>query len=317
MAKKRVQHEIKIIVILAVLSVIFYGLTFGIKALESHQSDETQAYIDKATMLNTFQKIVVENGEEPYALEKKEGTWYCKADDELTISNLRITMMRTVLKYFAPSRVITDGSSNWAEFGLDKPQSIITLTSNDKENTYLVGNYNPVLNQYYMALKGEDAVFMVEAKDMEDLNQTLLGLVHEPDVVSLKSENVALIKVSSSDDNYTIEVEGGKYMVKTGLETFEANPYAASSILTTFTSNAYSCVAHQIEEKDLEAYGLDKPEIKVTFTDTKGEDRIMSIGTAEDGKHYIRQNDSRIIYRFEERSYTGLLSRKQLQALKG
>ena len=156
MAKKRVQHEIKIIVILAVLSVIFYGLAFGIKAIQSHQSDETQAYIDKATMLKTFQKIQVENSEEPFVLAKKDGTWYCEADDELAISNLRITMMRTVLKYFAPSRVMTDCASNWADFGLDKPQSIITLTSGDKENTYLVGNYNPVLDQYYMALKGDD-----------------------------------------------------------------------------------------------------------------------------------------------------------------
>lgn len=317
MAKKRVQHEIKIIVILAVLSVIFFGLAFGIKAIQSHQSDETQAYIDKATMLKTFQKIQVENSEEPFVLAKKEGTWYCEADDELAISNLRITMMRTVLKYFKPSRVITDCSANWADFGLDKPQSIITLASADKENTYLVGNYNPVLDQYYMALKGDDVVFMVEAKDMEDLNQTLLGLAHEPDVVSLKSENLAAIKVSSSDDNYTIEAENGKYMVKTGLETFEANQYSATSLLTTFTSNSYRCVAHQIEEKDLGEYALDKPEIKVTFTDKEGKDHIMSIGTTEDGKHYVRQNDSRIIYSFEERSYTGLLSRKQLQALKG
>ena len=317
MAKKRIQHEIKIIIILAILSVVFFGLTFGIKAIQSHQNDETQALIDKATMAKGPKIVEVTDDNGSFTLSKTDGAWSCDVDPELPISTLKITMMRTILKYFEPVRVITDAGDRWAEFGLNHPHRIMTLTSEDEKNTYLIGNYNPVLDEYYMALEGEDAVFMMSRADMNDFDLDILGYVSDPEITGLEAKDLASIKVETKDENYMVEVSGSTYTVNTGIETFVANQYAAPNILTTFSSSAYLCVEHKAGAEELAQYGLDDPEYKVTFTDTEGKTYLMQASAAEDGRYYARENESGVIYRIEERTYTSLVERVKTETLRG
>ncbi len=317
MAKKRVQHEIRIIILLAILSVVFFGLTFGIKAIQSHKTDETQILIDNATMLAAPHTVEVVDPIEPFTLKKTDRVWSCENDPEINVSSLKITMMRTVMKYFQPIRVIEDAKDKWSEFGLDHPQRVVRLISDEKTNTYLVGDYNPILDEYYLALDGDDTVFLMSSSDMKDFNLSLLGYVKEPDAAELEAKDLAAIKVETKEVSYNITNNGGKFVVDTGVETFDAGQYVTLNILTTFTSNAYLCVAHKATPEVLKACGLDDPEYKVTFTDIEGNSYCLSASVGEDGKYYARENEKGIIYRIEERSYNNLVERVKLDTLRG
>ena len=317
MDKKREQHEIKIIIILVILSIVFYGLTFGIKAIKSHQSDDIQEYIDRATMTESSTKVEVTDDIEPFTLEKIDNKWQCLEDDEFYVSTLSITMMRTVLKYFTPERVILDAGDRWSEFGLDHPHRVMTLTSGEKCNTYLIGDYNPVLGEYYMAMEGDDAVYLMSKEDMESFDLPLLGYANDPAASQLQGDDIAHIRVRSASDKYDISVDGKTYTVNTGLETFTASQYDAMNILTTFSSNTYTCAAHNVSGDGFKKYGLDDPEAVVTFTDLDGKDYELRVSVGEDGGYYMNENGSGMIYTLMEDKYEKLFERIKVDSLRG
>ena len=318
MAKKREQHEIKIIIILAILSVIIFGLTFGIRAIQAHQQDATQVYIDNATMTQAPYSLEVTDDTEPFTLTKTDKTWSCENDPEIRVSSLRITMMRTVLKYFQPVRIITDAEDRWSEFGLDHPQRVMTLTSDEKKNTYLIGDYNPILDEYYMVLEGQDdVVFLMSSEDMKDFNLALLGYVNQPEAADLESKDLRAIRVKTPEESFDIDMSSGNYKVDTGSETFEAGQYLVLNILSTFTSNTYRCVGHQVTDAELAQYDLADPEYTVTFTDKDGKEYLMDVSAADDGKYYARENRNGVVYQIEPRTYENLIERTRTETLKG
>ena len=307
MAKKRIQREIRLIIILAVLSVIFFGLTFGIKAINSQKENIDQEYIDAATMAELPNRIEVTDESGSFALVSDKGSWYLEGNEEVPINGLRVTAVRSVSKYFAPGRIMTDQQENLTAFGLKDPATTVKLISSEGEMTYLVGDYNYVTREYYVALEGSNTVYLIPRTDGENLKTTLLGYVDDPAIVDASFNQITEIDVEAGDLKYVIDIGNGTYTARNDVGSMELDQATVMAIFNCFTySTEYTCVEFVCEASELAAYGLDKPAVTVNFVSGDG-GCIMYAATGKDGGHYVTDGSRKIIYFIDEEDYNTLL----------
>ena len=140
MANKRIKHEMKMIAVLAILSVVFFALTFGIKTAEKSKTDVEKEYIDQATMADLPVVMEITSGDESFTLVRENSTWHIDGKDDVPVSDLKVTETRTVAKYFAPGRVLTEQGENLGKFGLTSPQAKVKMKAQNSEITYLIGD---------------------------------------------------------------------------------------------------------------------------------------------------------------------------------
>ena len=152
MAEQRIRQEIKIMMVLAVLALVVYGIFIGITLMQKGEAETEQFYYDQLLLPDSPDVIRVEHGSDCYELKRNGTQWICTEDPELPISRVGITFMSATLKEMIPERIIADGSSCFSEFGLDQPSTVITLGVGDMEKVYRIGDYNPVLGEFYLSV---------------------------------------------------------------------------------------------------------------------------------------------------------------------
>lgn len=308
MANKRIQRERKLIIILAALSVLFFALTFGIRAAENRKTDENQVYIDEATMADLPKFVEVTDSAGHFVLEDEKGYWYLEGNRDLPIDGLKVTETRSVSKYFAPGRILTGQKDNMAGFGLEDPQATVTLKTDTGEITYLIGDFNPVTNEYYVSLKDSDTVYLIPRKDGESLKKTLLEYVDEPAIAKASFSDISVIMVKSSDGAYIITADSGRYILQNTEGTFEIDQAKAMEIFNCFTSSVYyRCVEYDCTAEGLRDYGLDDPSVLVRFRlADDGTETGLRVSEGPDGAYYITDDDGKIVYTISEDDYNDL-----------
>ena len=315
MAKQRIQREIRLIIILAVLSVIFFGLTFGIRSMASHKEDATQRFIDQATMAELPDHVEVTNGMEHFVLVSEKGEWYLENDRDVPIDGLQVTDTRSVSKYFSPGRVLTDQKENMAEFGLTDPQATVTLSNASDSITYLIGDFNPVTNEYYVSLKDSDTVYMIPKKDGISLKKTSPDYVASPGITEASFSDINVIMAKSPDMAYIIAADGERYFVQTADGIYEIDQAKAMEIFNCFTySTDYRCVDYECTEEGLTKYGLDDPTVLVRFRmASDGSEVGLRVAEGTDGVHYITDDAGKIVYSISDDDYSNLTEKIKIR----
>ena len=314
MANKRIKHEMKMIAVLAILSVVFFALTFGIKTAEKSKTDVEKEYIDQATMADLPVVMEITSGDESFTLVRENSTWHIDGKDDVPVSDLKVTETRTVAKYFAPGRVLTEQGENLGKFGLTSPQAKVKMKAQNSEITYLIGDYNPVTGEYYAALEGSDTVYLIPRKDGDGLKKTLKEYVAEPGIVNASFNELNKIEVESGDLSYDITVDGGRYLLHTSQGEFEIDQARAMEIFNCFTSSVkYTCADYDLEGSEKAGFGLSDPAVSVRFTMSDGS-TVYDMHAAEgaDGGYYVTDGDGKIVYSIAESDYMNLMERIRL-----
>ncbi len=310
MANKRIKHEIKLIAVLAVLSIIFFALTFGIRAAEKGKADADQKYIDQATMADLPVVMDITSGDDSFTLVSENSTWHIEGKEEIPVSDLKVTETRTVAKYFAPGRVLTEQSDNYEKFGLSSPEAVVKMSAKTSEITYLIGDYNPVTGEYYAAIEGDDTVYLIPQKDGDGLKKTLKEYVAEPEIVNASFNDLNRIEVKAGDLSYDVTCEGGRYILHTSQGDFEIEQARAMEIFNCFTSSVeYTCEDYDLDQAEAAGYGLSDPAVNVRFTMLDGSIYDMRASEGTDGGYYVTDGDGEIAYSIAESDYTNLMER--------
>ena len=315
MANKRIRHERKLIIILAALSLLFFALTFGIRAAEGSKVSDEQAYIDEATMADLPNRMEITSGGEDFVLESEKGSWYLEGYRDVPIDGLQVTDTRSVSKYFAPGRVLAGQEENLGKFGLRDPEAVVTLKTDSSEITYLVGDFNPITNEYYVSLKGSDTVFMIPAKDGNSLRKTVTDYVDDPEISDASFSDVYVMMVMSPDSAYIIVSENGTYLLRNSESTYEIDKSKAMEIFNCFTSSVnYSCVSYDTSEDGLRSFGLDDPEVQVRFRMASDDRELgLRVSTGPDGIHYITDDEGKIVYTMSDDDYSALINKIKIR----
>ena len=152
--EKQKKQFLGMLLVLAVLAAAYGGIHVYNQKQEEKEASEEEA--EKLTVVDfktddvtAFSYVL---GGQVYAYTKTDGEWTWDGDISLTLDTSQIDAML--------ESEITDGE-DLAQYGLENPSGIITLTTADGTTTLQLGDKNAVTGQYYLKVAESDKIYLV------------------------------------------------------------------------------------------------------------------------------------------------------------
>lgn len=163
MKKQKIQMLV-IVVILLLCIVAYFLATRYAKQQEQHDKDsETQGQVNLTVIdpddVDAFSYIA--DGT-TYSYTKNKDTWTCENDTSLKMDADSIATLLGNLKKITAAEAIDDYDSI-ADYGLDQPQNTITVTCGNETTTIDIGDYNEILQEYYIKISGDDKIYLADS----------------------------------------------------------------------------------------------------------------------------------------------------------
>lgn len=159
MKRQKRQFLILVLVIVAALIVFFVLKQKNEQAAKEEEAKSQEMVLDEidSALVTAFSYYV--NGQQ-ISFERIEETWSCVQDRELEIDADKINSLLENVAQITANEELLD-VENLEEYGLLEPTNTITIVCNDKTICYEIGNYNEVVDGYYVKRRGETTIYLV------------------------------------------------------------------------------------------------------------------------------------------------------------
>lgn len=327
------------LVILLGLLLATCAATFGVIRYEEHKevirnSDAIVLEIDS----DAVQTLSWEYGAETLAFHK-EDTWLYDGDAAFPVDEEKIQERLELFRAFGVSFIIED-VEDYGQYGLDKPICTICLSTADETWEILLGNYSSMDSQRYVSV-GDGNVYLVQNDPLDYFDAGLSDMIdHDetPDfdkVTGIRFAGTESYSITYEEDSGNTYCEEDVYFAERAgsllpLDTSRVDAYLQKISGLSLTDY----VTYNATAEELEACGLDTPELTVTVDYTYEDEARNEItqtfalqisrdpeeqkaaeeasdqeeGTAEEEiTAYARVGDSRIVYRITANEYKALM----------
>ena len=327
------------LVILLGLLLAACAATFGVIRYEEHKevirnSDAIVLEIDS----DAVQTLSWEYGAETLAFHK-EDTWLYDGDAAFPVDEEKIQERLELFRAFGVSFIIED-VEDYGQYGLDKPICTIRLSTADETWEILLGNYSSMDSQRYVSV-GDGNVYLVQNDPLDYFDASLSDMIdHDetPDfdkVTGIRFAGTESYSITYEEDSGNTYCEEDVYFAERAgsllpLDTSRVDAYLQKISGLSLTDY----VTYNATAEELEACGLDTPELTVTVDYTYEDEARNEItqtfalqisrdpekqkaaeeasdqeeGTDEEEiTAYARVGDSRIVYRITANEYKALM----------
>ena len=313
--------------------------TFGVIRYEEHKevirnSDAIVLEIDS----DAVQTLSWEYGSETLAFHK-EDTWLYDGDAAFPVDEEKMQERLELFRAFGVSFIIED-VEDYGQYGLDKPICTIRLSTADETWEILLGNYSSMDSQRYVSV-GDGNVYLVQNDPLDYFDASLSDMIdHDetPDfdkVTGIRFAGTESYSITYEEDSGNTYCEEDVYFAERAgsllpLDTSRVDAYLQKISGLSLTDY----VTYNATAEELEACGLDTPELTVTVDYTYEDEARNEItqtfalqisrdpekqkaaeeasdqeeGTDEEEiTAYARVGDSRIVYRITANEYKALM----------
>ncbi|BCJ97882.1 DUF4340 domain-containing protein [Anaerocolumna chitinilytica] len=330
------------LLLLLVVMILLLGVYFWVAKNNNGKKDAADDTADKNKAIVTMDSasiktIYFKNKDFEMTMKlNSKGVWEDKDNASFPVNQTYASNMQSLFTTITPTNTLTDDISDLSAFGLDNPAITATATAEDgKEVTITVGNESPLGGEYYAQVKGNKAVYLVNASYYSYFAHTKSEMITVETLPSITAANITGLSVAAKDGKeFDVEYEPDSPYDYSGFSDYimkkpYATPVAADSdSLTTLFGN-YASLSYQSCEDynaaDLSKYGLDKPAYTVAIKyyeekkdssstdsskDASSTDSTDSSKTAtkvsksltlligkanEDGDYYVKTSDSNAV----------------------
>lgn len=149
-----------LVAVLAALAVVYGVLSFVNKKAEEEEKAQEESQVVQVTDLEEIVSFSYEAPEqEALHFEKKKDDWVCVDDEKIELEQTYPNEIVNAFSSLTASRKMEELDA-LEDYGLAKPAYTVTLQPKDgKEVTVCIGD--AVGEEYYLQVKGEDAVYTV------------------------------------------------------------------------------------------------------------------------------------------------------------
>ena len=176
--KKKKNSLIAMAVVLILLVAAFIGIKQYNKVQANKEPEDTSTFAVNDLIADDITTVSYSYEGETFDFVKDGDTWYAVSDRELSLTQYRIKALATYMAPLTAERQIDD-ISDLAEYGLKLPSQTITVSTGSEEFTINVGDYNSLTDKYYVAIPGENRVYMVDSYTIGRYQVTLEDLIDE------------------------------------------------------------------------------------------------------------------------------------------
>ena len=302
----------KKLTILCITALILVGLTvfvtkFAPKKGDDTQVDETKSYTVSDISDKFPETIKVSLPDSSYTFKKDESEMYVYQESpSAELNQSMINQLENFLKNVTAEEKATDDAFNLSDYGFDKPKSVVTITYNDGEITYKVGNLTQG-SGYFLNLEGSKEVYVIHSSKALALMQPV-SYFRNPVLHSVNQDIITLVEFDSPDGRIRLE----KTASSTGEELWNmVSPLKKSADTTNINSYIAQYLplitAKEFVEdnvSDLSKYGLGSNARLLIFEDSAGAFGHIYIGkTHSSGKYtYARKDGSNNVISIETKN---------------
>ena len=163
MKKQKIQMLVIVVILLLCIVAYFLATRYAKQQEQRDKDSETQGQVNLTVIdpddLDAFSYIA--DGT-TYSYTKNKDTWTCENDTSLKMDADSIATLLGNLKKITAAEAIDDYDSI-ADYGLDQPQNTITVTCGNETTTIDIGDYNEMLQEYYIKISGDDKIYLADS----------------------------------------------------------------------------------------------------------------------------------------------------------
>jgi hypothetical protein len=200
-------------------------------------------------------------------LKKDADAWQIVSPVTAPAADIEVSGITSALQQLEIERVIEEKPADLAPYGLSTPRIEISFTSGgDKPSgRLLVGNKSPTGGGLYAKRNDEPRVFMIPEYQQGVLNKTTFDL-RDKTVLKIARDAVDGIELSAGGAPLQFSKQGGDWKITAPLAARADFGMVSSIVSRVETAQMQSVVANDATPAELKTYGLEKPEITVTFS---------------------------------------------------
>jgi hypothetical protein len=247
--------------------------------------------------------IAADGGGTTALVRKDKDSWTVQPGDkpaDLTEVRSYLSTLRTTRATDFPD----DAPADLGKYGLDKPRLSVTVGSGkdaaETQTLLLGGESTQGTTKLVYAKRGtQPTVYAVGDWTMRSLSKQA-GDFRDKTVLALDQSRVTRLVIERKEGNGTTAARAdGKWTVE-GAGDQKPN----ETTLTRYLDDAHELRGASIAAEppgDLHRFGLDAPDLRVTFSDKDGQPIGSLIGAKHDGKYYVMKANGETV--FEARDY--------------
>lgn len=204
----------------------------------------------------------------------KEDTWLYDADGAFPVNEEKINELLEQFQEFKVSFTI-EGVEDYAQYGLDDPLCTIRFATGDQSYEVLLGNYSDMDLQRYVSI-GDGNVYLAAEDPWSSFEVVLSDMIKHDEIPEF--DTVGGIQFSGAE-SYSITYEENNsidtycaddvYFTQRDGKNMPLDTSRVDSYLENISSLGLTdYVTYNASEEDLQAYGLDTPELVITVNYT-------------------------------------------------
>lgn len=323
--------------VLGVACAATYGITKHEEKVELiKNSDEIILELDS----DTVTALSWEYEEEHLAFHKTDDVWYYDEDEAFPVDEEKMEELLDLFEAFGVSFVIED-VEDYSQYGLDDPMCTITVTAGEDTYKLQLGDYSTMDSERYVTL-GDGKAYLVKEDPFDTFELTISDMIKHDEIPNLdKAKEIVFTgateeRIVYDEDSDLTYGDYDVYFLENGEETLPLDTTIMNQYLRTIrTLDPTDYVTYNATEEELEAYGMNDPELTITMTysmtdektekETEGsfvlqvsrdpkelaalEKEASEEKTADtDITAYVRIGDSKIIYKINDDDYKELMA---------
>lgn len=191
MKKQKIQMLVIVVILLLCIVAYFLATRYAKQQEQRDKDSETQGQVNLTVIdpddVDAFSYIA--DGT-TYSYTKNKDTWTCENDTSLKMDADSIATLLGNLKKITAAEAIDDYDSI-ADYGLDQPQNTITVTCGNETTTIDIGDYNEMLQEYYIKISGDDKIYLADSKLKDAFSK-------KPDTMMQQEESTETESVDST-----------------------------------------------------------------------------------------------------------------------
>ncbi len=263
---------------------VLAGLGSYIWFVERKQEPKPEGERPKVTVLKVdkakAKEISVATPAETIRVVKEGSGWKVTSPFTAPADTSAVDSMLTSLEKLEADEVVVEQAANPAEYGLDKPGRTVTAVVEGAPAPLKVefGSKSPDGSSVYARASGSPKVYLVPQWVEGSFEKKPFDL-RDRDLLHVKRDDVRSMEVTGPEGSYSLaRTDAGEWAFTKPVAT-RAGRWSVDGLLGTVENLRMDSVgAESATDKDLKAYGLDKPTRTVSLVLKDGSTRALQIG---------------------------------------
>jgi len=283
------------VLLLVLLGLLGYIYFVEMKKPAADQAEQKQKVFSVEADKVERIEIKAASGERS-VLRKTDGAWSLAEPVEAKADEGEATGLVTNLASMEIQRVVDENAADLAQFGLAPPRVEVGFRKAGAaaDERLLLGDRNATGGEIYAVLAASNRVFLVSSFLESTFDKTPFAL-RDKTILSFPRDKVDALELASPEQRLTFSKKPGRWILE-GSDAVRLDQLKVEGVIGRLQTLAMKAItAQDVADRDLPAYGLDKP--AATATVGAGSAQAVIVVGKEDGagSRYARDLAKRMV----------------------